>query len=228
MLLRVAGQKFTILPIRISGSNISAVLMWALQHSALAGSPWLMVAILLISRRASKNLCTWRTWGQPYTPSWRPLLHFDFNFRFRSENGGAPFWRLCSISLKLGPQWVHLHLHPAAMPLNKVFFPKWLGVSSSYVNFSQQLQSEDVYYCCPPVKNIGHMLNKSRLMSTTQRFWPCLAGRDTSSEVCWEGRLVTCQWLRKTWSLKTGSSLFSRRKGTWIWFAIFQSVRLLS
>ena len=69
---------------------------------------------------------------------------------------------------ELNRLWAEWGIQPTvdafASSENKVcekFFSKWPQTGSAGVNFfAQQLQPEETYYCCPPVKEAGHMLRR--------------------------------------------------------------------
>ena len=64
--------------------------------------------------------------------------------------------------------WAELNIQPTidafASSENAVcqrFFSKWPQIGSEGVNFfTQELRKEEVYFCCPPVKDAGHMIKR--------------------------------------------------------------------
>jgi len=111
------------------------------------------------------------------------------------------------------------------------FFSKWPQVGSSGVNFfAQSLVPEEIYFCCPPVKDIGHMLNRLKAFHdvTAILALPHWCGHTYWGMLRQPGRFtpaIKAHLYMEPSFFDTGSgvSLFTRRKGINMWFAVYKS-----
>jgi hypothetical protein len=111
------------------------------------------------------------------------------------------------------------------------FFSKWPQEGSAGVNFfSQKLSSAEVYFCCPPIKEIGQMIRK---LLVEDRITAILVLPAWSGSTYWsllrepDGYVKeVIQW--KSWTAKcrdfgAGESMLGRQTGVRMWAAIFQT-----
>jgi hypothetical protein len=111
------------------------------------------------------------------------------------------------------------------------FFSKWPQVGSSGMNFfAQSLVPEEIYFCCPPVKDIGHMLNRLKAFHDVIAILavPHWRGHTYWGMLRQPGQFIP--EIRAHMSMEpsffdtgSGMSLFTRRKGISMWFAVYKS-----
>jgi hypothetical protein len=115
------------------------------------------------------------------------------------------------------------------------FFSKWLQVGAEGVDFfAQQLSTEEVYHCCPPVHLVGHMLRRlsgaGPVMAvlvlpawTASTYWSLLrTGTGFILEIQnWK------EWEARCTDTGLGQSLFSTGQGIIMWPALYKSGRVL-
>jgi hypothetical protein len=114
------------------------------------------------------------------------------------------------------------------------FFSKWPQLHSSGVNFfAQQLQPREVYFCCPPVKDIGHTLNKLQACAhvTAILAFPLWTGHVYWGMLRQAGGYIPqiSRWMVQEpafFDSGVGTSLFTRRKGIQMWYAVFEKGRI--
>jgi hypothetical protein len=111
------------------------------------------------------------------------------------------------------------------------FFAKWPQVGDMTVNFfAQSLNKTEIYFCCPPVKDIGHTIRRlQRFPGITailvlpawsgHPFWSLLRrGTEFRSEV-----MMYKEFTAKFQDTGCGRSLFARKQGMDIWMGVWHT-----
>jgi hypothetical protein len=111
------------------------------------------------------------------------------------------------------------------------FFAKWPQVGDMTVNFfAQSLNKTEIYFCCPPVKDIGHTIRRlQRFPGITailvlpawsgHPFWSLLRrGPEFRSEV-----MMYKEFTAKFQDTGCGRSLFARKQGMDIWMGVWHT-----
>ena len=115
------------------------------------------------------------------------------------------------------------------------FFTKWPQVGSAGVDFfCQQLDDREDYFCCPPVANIGHMLNKLQAPEKVTAVLVMPAWRSNGNwSLVRKGDsyipeiLRAVEWTAKCQDTGMGKTLLTTGKGINIWAGIFKKGKFI-
>jgi len=111
------------------------------------------------------------------------------------------------------------------------FFSRWPQAGGSGVNFfAQQLNTQDIYFCCPPVKLISHTIRRLQRFAQVRAillfpawsghpFWSLLKKGDKFIPEIQEHKMFEAQFQ----DTGCGKSLFTRKQGTVVWVALWTS-----
>jgi hypothetical protein len=111
------------------------------------------------------------------------------------------------------------------------FFAKWPQVGNMDVNFfAQPLSTTEIYFCCPPVKDIGHTIRRLQRFPgitailvlpawTGHSFWSLLRrGAEFRPEV-----MMCKEFTARFQDTGCGRSLFARKQGMNVWVGVWHT-----